>query len=792
MILGINTSHDSAFCLLDDEGRPLYVLEEERFNRIKHTGFSTFIALETLIRDGLLNPAKVSDLVYSFEMEDDLSAKLMNRCYENVVSAFGESVFEEASRYFHQPEHSFSPTRGLGLQINYDEALLRLRALFPNAREASYMHHLCHAASAFYPSPFASAAVVILDGAGRLETTTVWRANDAGLALLHEIDLPHSMGILYWLFSQYLSLEEGQTMGLAAYGQPVYEKLLYDRVIAIDREGRLAFKAPIVSWFDMDNEYAVRIIENLFGVKARRSHEPLTQFHADVAASIQRVTEEALLAIASHARHLTGEANLCLAGGVIQNCVANGHLVCAGVFDRVWIQPMANDGGTALGAALHHHYAKRPDRRQSRWRMTTAKLGLGYDGPYVESYLERMNVPYRKSKAPAQEAARSIVDGKVVGWVQGSAEVGPRALGGRSILADARSKFNQFTVNDIKLRQPWRPFAPAILQQHMKDYFESAHASPYMILSFPLVSEARAKVPAICHVDGTARVQTVSDDDGAYYDLLVRLYEMTGIPIMLNTSFNLKAEPIVQHPLEAIRDFLISGMDLLVMGDLVIAQKPTLQPLLLEALNASRFVSLYDDYLRDARDLIFIKHDRLSPSKSRRRSHLQAILTWLSIPFREIRPHELADDAAASDSEVTLLSVAPLLDAEVLRTLPQSLLEKVWLSVMDNRMFPAQTTASDLLEIINANRRELHRLTQERPVAVWADGDDLDEIVQGLRSLGIEASEVLSTNGPRLEKIKQGDVFLVTSFSIMDEFKSELREMGYHSGRGYLVWDTEQ
>lgn len=796
MILGINTSHDSCFCLIDDEGKPLYILEEERFNRVKHTGFGTLLAIDALIKEGLLNTANVTDLVYSFEMEPDLTSKLMNRCYENVVNDFGVEAFQEAEKYFHQPEQSFSPTQGLGLSVDFELARAKLRRLFPNAQDVSYMHHLCHAASAFYPSPFNSAAVIVLDGSGRLETTTIWHASEKGIALLREIELPHSIGILYWLFSQYLRLEEGQTMGLAAYGEPRYKRLIYKKILSVDEEGNFRFKAPIVCWFDMDSEYALGVIEQAIGVRSRKSRqEPLTQFHADIAASIQQVTEEMLLKLAAQTRRLTGEKNLCLAGGVIQNCVANGRLVSERIFSETWIQPMANDAGTALGAALYHYYKTSPSNTPYRWRMTTAQAGLDYASERIEACLQRLKIPYKKIASPAKEAARAIAEGKTVGWFQSRAEVGPRALGGRSILADARNRFNPFTVNEIKQRQPWRPFAPSILEERESDYVESAPPSPFMILSFPIRDDARPTVPAICHIDGSARVQTVSRAQGGpYYDLLLSFYESTGIPVVLNTSFNLRSEPIVQHPLEAIRDFLISGIDHLFLNDFSIEFKPLLDAPIKEALSASGFVSLYENCLRDFEQVLFIRYEGLTARQQQRKAHLQTILGWLDISYDEIDASGLQAAIGAAPEKISVISIAPLEDRRSILQLPRPVLGKLSVSILDGKMFMALASAEEFLQAIDTNCKQLSSLIARRRVIVLARGPDLDDIKHVLKHLEIRISDV-DPNAAEIRadllKGKQNSVFLIVSFAVMDEFKSDLRLAGYHSGNGYLVWETD-
>lgn len=802
MILGINTSHDAAFCLLDARGNPVFLLEEERFNRIKHTGFNTFISLETAIDSGIFNPETVTDLVYSFEMDEGETNALMNKCYENVINSYGADVFLQASQFFHQPEHYFSLIKGTGLTKNFDEVTKQLLNLFPNARESSYKHHLCHAASAFYPSPFNSAALLIIDGSGRLETTTIWYGGINGLELLHQIELPHSLGVFYWLFSQYLGLEEGQTMGLAAYGTPIYRNLIYEQILETGENGKFAFKAPIVSWFDMDSEYALRIIENLFKRAARDSRqENLKQFHADVAASLQAVTEEIFIEIARYAKKQTGENNLCLAGGVVQNCVANGRLVSEGIFKNVWIQPVANDAGTALGAALHHFHTQPHNRKKNKWKMTSAQLGLAADKQSVKNLLRRLKINFKESKTVAEDAARRLAEGKIIGWFQAKAEVGPRALGGRSILADARTKYNSFAVNEIKQRQPWRPFAPSVSAEKASGFFEMPCASPYMILSFPIKNHLREKFPAISHTNGSARVQTVSSDvNGIYYDLLKAFEKITGNPVILNTSFNLKGEPIAQHPLEAIRDFLLTDIDALFLNDYLIEEKPTLPPDLKDALDSCKFISLYDVFFRNVKIIYFISHKSFSARQQRVLERLKILLKWLGIKCAGIPPDEFNSTIETTKENFHLISIFHFLDSQLLRRLEEGLYERLTVFVIDSQMFPTRITPNDFLRVTESNCRKLYSLVANKNVFVWSDEINESNILNMLDILNIPtAGTITSANNTKSstktfppEYLKNSaDAFLIISSSIMDKHKSELRKLGYYSEKNYLVWESD-
>lgn len=804
MILGVNSSHDAAFCILDDNGCPLYVLEEERFNRVKHSGFCSTVALDVLLEERLLDPDQVTDIAYSFEMGKETEAGLMRQCETNVQTDFGCDTLQEASKYFHQPEQNFSLIKGLGLTTSFDSVIERLRLLFPKAAESSYMHHLCHAASAYYPSPFRTAAVLIVDGSGRLETTTIWAASEAGLELVERTDLPHSLGILYWLFSSYLGLEEGQTMGLASHGTPKYADLIRSDILEIGPRGRLRFRAPIVSWFDMDSEYALAVLADVLGAPPRSSQsEPLSQFHADVAASIQCVTEGAMLHLAAVAKSLTGEESLCLAGGVIQNCVANGRVLQSGIFKDVWIQPMANDAGTSLGAALCLYYSGRSQHTE-RWRMTTAQLGLGYDSAFVRRCLVQVGMPHAETSEPASLAAQWIADGRSVGWFQQRAEVGPRALGGRSILADPRGSFTPFWLNDIKQRHPWRPFAPSVLVESAREISSLDVSSPYMIVSLPVRETARSTVPAVCHIDGSARLQTVSQSAAPhFYQLIGAFHRLTGTPLVLNTSFNLRGEPMVQHPIDAIRDFAISGLQALVIENIAVESKIVLPDRIRSALSSCSFVSLYYRQLGTHGPVRLISHPGLTGSEQMRLDRSLAILEWLGITCRACSGEELAH-ALKHDSSFTLLCPSPHRDAAVLATCSVEVLQRLSVVSLDSHMYPARGLAIELVSVVAENCKELRTRSAGKAAVVWSTTGSAEEICACLSLAEVDVSGLIgevsspeSQRHPHSRKLSSsqleqasGSIFLIVSSDIMDTQKAYLRRCGFHSGAGYIVWDT--
>lgn len=806
MILGVNTSHDAAFCLLDDNGSPVYVLEEERFNRVKHSGFCSTVSLEALIEEGLLDPNRVTDIVYSFEMQKETEDNLMRECEHNVETAFGKEALEKARTYFHQPELAFSLTKGLGLTTTFDSVLEKLRRLFPHATESSYMHHLCHAASAFYPSPFRTAAVLIVDGSGRLETTTIWRASEGALELVERTDLPHSLGILYWLFSSYLGLEEGQTMGLASYGNPIYADLIRNEVLEIGTGAQLRFKAPIVSWFDMDSEYALSILADVLGACQRVSgSEPLTPFHADVAASIQSVTEEAMLHLAGVAKQTTGEDALCLAGGVIQNCVANGKLLQSGLFKEIWIQPMANDAGTSLGAALCHYYHNERSQHHGRWRMTTAQLGLGYDSAFVRRCLIQVGMPHQETSEPPSTAALWIAEGRSVGWFQQRAEVGPRALGGRSIVADPRGSFTPFWLNDIKQRHPWRPFAPSVLEESAAEFSSLDISSPYMIISLPVREAMRSNAPAVCHIDGSARFQTVSlSSTPRFHQLITAFKRLTGTPLVLNTSFNLRGEPIVEHPIDALRDFAISGLQGLVMENLAIESKPLLPEHMRCALSSCRFVSLYYRLLVNQSDIRLLDHEGATRTERERFEKCLAVLGWLGIACTPCSGQELSN-ALAVESTITLICPSPHRDAAVLETISADRLPRLSIVSLDAHMYPAPCSAIELVNAVATNCEELRDRAAGKATVIWSSAGFEREILACLARADVDVSGAIGQAGspdspkghPQCRKLstrqleqESDSIFLIVSFDIMDAQKAFLRRCGFHSRNNYLVWDT--
>jgi carbamoyltransferase len=479
-----------------------------------------------------------------------------------------------------------------------------LRACGARPPEKLYFaeHHGSHAASAFYPSPFSEAAVLTIDGVGEWATATVGVGEGKDLSLLQQISFPHSLGLLYSAFTYFTGFKvnsaEYKLMGLAPYGEPIYTQRILDELIDLKEDGSFRLDMSYFGYLD-DLVMTSRRFETCFGGPARRPEAPITRREMDLARSIQEVTEEIVLRMARHARRTTGKRNLCLAGGVALNCVANGRLLRERIFDELWIQPAAGDAGGALGAALSvWHGALGSERRvvAGEDAMQGAYLGPEFSRDQIAEYLDTHGCVYSElSEAEwPEKIAALLADEKVVGLFQGRMEFGPRALGNRSIIGDARSRAMQSLMNQkIKFREDFRPFAPACLEERLADYFEIDRPSPYMLLVAPVrrdrciapkgdereleihewVNRPRSDLPAITHVDYSARIQSVSAASNPRFHSLLRAFEgRTGCSVLINTSFNVRGEPIVCTPGDAHRCFMRTGMDYLCLGPFLLAK----------------------------------------------------------------------------------------------------------------------------------------------------------------------------------------------------------------------------
>ena len=590
-ILGISSYyHDSAACLLQ-EGRIVAAAHEERFTRRKHDADFPLRAVRYCLAEGGVARDGLDAVIFY-----DKPLTKFNR----LLQTYG-SVAPRGLRSFLLAMPVWLRQK-LWIPAEIQSAL-RKADIDPPSSLLFCEHHEAHAASAFLPSPFSEAAVVTLDGVGEWTTTSIWDGRGNRITPLEEIHFPHSLGLLYSAFTYFTGFRvnsgEYKLMGLAPYGEPRYVDRIREHLIDLRSDGSFRLNMDYFGYLGgltMTND---RFAE-LFDGPPRGAEDELTQRELDLARSIQVVTEEAVLGIARHARRLTGHRRICLAGGVALNCVANGALLRSGLFDDVWIQPASGDAGGALGAALFawHQLEGRPraelgDRPD---HMQGSYLGPAFTDDEIAAWLDGIGAPYRRLNDGEleRETARLVADQKVVGLFQGRMEFGPRALGGRSIIGDPRSSKMQSVMNlKIKYRESFRPFAPSVLEERISDYFEIDRPSPYMLLVAQVraercidpgktekdisvlekVNQVRSDVPAITHVDHSARIQSVSArTNPRYYRIIKAFEEQTGSGIVINTSFNVRGDPIVCTPEDAYRCFMNTEMDHLVMGNLVLAK----------------------------------------------------------------------------------------------------------------------------------------------------------------------------------------------------------------------------
>jgi carbamoyltransferase len=595
VILGISAFyHDSAAALVR-EGQLVAAAQEERFSRVKHDHRFPVNAIAYCLREAGIQPRQLTYVAY----------------YEKPLTKF-ERLLETYLAY--APRGFLSFRKALPLWLREKLYLVREldrgvdrqykgRYIFPE-------HHESHAASAFFPSPFREAAILTIDGVGEWATATMGIGRDNRIELTHELRFPHSLGLLYSAFTYYTGFQvnsgEYKLMGLAPYGEPKYASLIYERLLDLKDDG--SFRMDM-SYFD----YCAGLrttserFHDLFGGPPRRPESPVTQRDMDLAASIQLVTEEIIRRMVRHLHRETGMRNLCLAGGVALNCVANGRILHEGPFSNIWIQPAAGDAGGALGAALlvWHQLLDKPRDCPSADRQQGSLLGPRYRNDQIRAFLDGVGARYHflDENQLLDSVATLLSEGKVVGRFQGRMEFGPRALGNRSILGDARSDTMQSLMNlKIKFRESFRPFAPSVLRERAAEYFEldPSTDSPYMLLVAPvskhhripvngngargleLLRMKRSDVPAITHVDYSARVQTVDPARNPdYYKLLKRFEAKTSCPVLINTSFNVRGEPIVESPQDALRCFIHTNIDALALENCLLLKSE--QPDALEA-----------------------------------------------------------------------------------------------------------------------------------------------------------------------------------------------------------------
>ena len=586
-ILGISAYyHDSAAALLRD-GRIVAAAQEERFTRKKHDSSFPIHAVRYCLAEGAVGHHEL-DAIAFYDKPITKFARILETYLS--VAPRGLRSFMMAVPLWMR-EKLWIP---LKIENELEEAGITMpaRLYFPE-------HHESHAASAFFPSPFERAAILTIDGVGEWATCTIGHGTDNQIRILKELRFPHSLGLLYSAFTYFTGFKvnsgEYKLMGLAPYGEPTYVQRIYDHLLDLREDGSFRLNMDYFGYVDgltMTND---RFAE-LFGGPPRGPESEISQREMDLAKSVQVVTEEIVLRMARHARDLTGEDTLCLAGGVALNCVANGRLLREGPFRDIWIQPAAGDAGGAVGAAqmVWHMIEHKPRTiTPGKDAMQGAYLGPEFSDDEIAAYLASKGYPAERLPEDewAGRIAQSMADGKVVGLCQGRMEFGPRALGGRSILGDPRSPKMQSVMNlKIKYRESFRPFAPSCLEERAADYFEIDRPSPYMLLVAPVKAERclgmedqatvpirdrihqiRSDVPAITHVDYTARIQTVNrETNRRYYDLISAFEAITGCGVIINTSFNVRGEPIVCTPEDAYRCFMRTEMDVLVLGSFIL------------------------------------------------------------------------------------------------------------------------------------------------------------------------------------------------------------------------------
>ena len=586
-ILGISAFyHDSAAALIKD-GKITSAAQEERFTRKKHDSGFPSNAINFVLNFSNVKLSEIDHIVFY-----EKPFLKFERLLETYV-AFAPKGFQSFSRAMpiwlreklFQKKLIFDYLQNLDKSFNSDSKLLFSE------------HHLSHAASAFYPSPFEEAIILTADGVGEWATTTVAIGKKNNLEIVKELHFPHSLGLLYSAFTYYTGFKvnsgEYKLMGLAPYGKPIYSDKILNNLIDIKDDGTFMLDQKYFNYstgLTMTNKN----FDKLFGEKRRKPEtEKITQFHMDIAASIQEVTEKIMLLISKSLRKEYGIKNLCLAGGVALNCVANGKILKEKIFDNIWVQPAAGDAGGSLGAALAYWYLDLGNQRDEIYKdkMCGSYLGNEFKENEIIKRFDEIGANYKKLEQNEiiEKTAQDLADGKAVGWFQGRMEFGPRALGNRSILGDPRSESMQKNLNlKVKYRESFRPFAPSVLREDLSDWFEIDVDSPYMLFvsdvkknktlemtkdqkklfGIDLLNIKRSEIPAVTHVDYSARIQTVSRETNLiYYKLLEKFKEKTNCPVLVNTSFNIRGEPIVHSPEDAFKCFMGTELDILVVGN---------------------------------------------------------------------------------------------------------------------------------------------------------------------------------------------------------------------------------
>lgn len=562
LILGTKIAqHDACFSLVRD-GEVLCVYEEERFNRVKHGHCSTSIAFNAILQDYGL---KISDIDY---VTNYIDTQLFPFILNDILDPSFREAKIKADPLAQSSMMDWFYNAYAGMLLAYG---------FEKNKIVPVRHHLAHMAGAFYPSHCINAAIISADGFGESESAVIAHGVGQDINILATNKYPASLGALYLAFTNFLGWdygEEGKTMALASYGKPKYLDKFVSEYLNLDEIGFFTYSKPekLGECTFLVNPF----VDEMFGTPRARN-EKLTQYHMDIAATIQELTNQTFIKLAKEAKRLTNEKSLVISGGVALNSVANGQILKQKIFDEVFVFPHSNDAGTAIGGALWVEYAKLGKQRKHYWTFENAYLGKRIDIENTASIAQKYGISWKKIENPPKTAAREIAAGKIVGWIQGNAEIGPRALGNRSILGNPAIPEIKDIINArVKNRESWRPFAPSVLAEDTSIYFDTQQKLPYMIIVADVRPEWRDKLPSVTHVDGTARVQSVERHvNPLFYDLLKELKNITGLGMALNTSFNAGGEPIIATVEQAIRNFLTTQMDVLIIGDYLFDEKST-------------------------------------------------------------------------------------------------------------------------------------------------------------------------------------------------------------------------
>lgn len=557
--------HDSAAALLKD-GRIIAAVEEERFSRKKFDDGFPKLAIEWCLKEANITSDQINSIAFY-----DKPVLKFERLLDNYIAVAPRGLFsflDVIPKWIHK-------RLWIKNEIKNNLKGFKGQIIFPE-------HHISHAAYAFFTSPFDEAAILTIDGVGEWTTTSFGMAKNNDIQLTNDIRWPHSLGLFYSAFTYFLGFQvnegEYKLMGLSSYGKPTYYDLILNELIDVKEDGSIHLNMKYFA-FTYDKVMTNQKFSDLFGIPPRKKNDKVEKIHYDIGASAQKILEDILLKMVNHVYKKTCMKNLCLGGGVALNGVANHRILNEGPFERVYIPPSPGDAGSAVGAAkyLYHIYHKQNrviDKNHGRSIQENVYIGPSYSNDDIKLFLDSNNIPYQlfEEQSLLEKTAHLISNGYVVGWYQGRMEWGPRALGNRSILADPRNSKMKDVLNEkIKHRESFRPFAPSVLEEHVSDYFDIKSPSPYML--FVAKVKQPEKIPAVTHVDGTGRLQTVSiDSNPLYYNLIKEFYNITGVPVVINTSMNVMGEPIVNTPQEAYNMLVKTDMDYLVMGNYLLSK----------------------------------------------------------------------------------------------------------------------------------------------------------------------------------------------------------------------------